>query len=154
MKTPPLKLIFLLLVLFAVAVCSCSHCPKSFSESESILKERQEYVLAHPDGIYNDHIIEGEIVKGMGPTDVLVSWGLPNKRQYSNNGSYVFWTFYTVEEQTGEITQYELVFKEQKLFHWKVFLGPPDGGYTSRDPNLPISLGQIEKESQPNVLRK
>jgi hypothetical protein len=154
MKAPPLKMIFLLLVLFVVVVCSCAHNPKTFSKSDSFLKDREEYVQAHPDGIYNKHIIEGEIVKGMSPTDVLVSWGLPNKRQHSENDTYVFWTYYTVEEPTGEITQYELIFRQQALFHWKVLLGPPDGGFTSRDPNLPVTLGQTEKESKISVLRK
>ena len=154
MKTPPLRLIFLLLAVLAVVLVSCSHNPKKFSESETILKDRQDYVQTHPEGLFNNHILTGEIVKGMNPTEVLASWGRPNQREQSENGSYVFWTYYTSEEQTGEITQYELMFRELKLFGWKVIMGPPDGGYLARDPNLPVNLGQIEKSSESNVLRK
>ena len=154
MKAPHLTLICLLLIVCAGVVCSCAHNPKSYSESETILEDRNEYVQDHPDGMYNSHILNGEIVKGMTPTEVLVSWGVPNRRQYSDNGSYVFWTYFELDKQTGEIAQYELIFRQQELFRWKVLLGPPDGGYQTRDPNLPVTLGQIEKESQSNVLKK
>ena len=48
MKAPPLRLILLLLFVLVVLVCSCSHNPKSFKESETIMRDRQEYVLANP----------------------------------------------------------------------------------------------------------
>jgi hypothetical protein len=154
MKAPPLTLICLLLVSWAIVAGSCAHNPKSTSESRNIIQERSEYVLAHPDGEYNSYILNGEIVKGMGPTEVLVSWGIPNRRQYSDNDTYIFWTYFEANKQSGEITQYVLVFKQQELYRWKIILGPPDGGFNTRDPNLPVTLGQIEKENTSNVLRK
>ncbi|MBI4720704.1 MAG: hypothetical protein HY770_05710 [Chitinivibrionia bacterium] len=65
--------------LFAT-ITSCSHCPRSGKDSEAIQQIRLEYIRSNPEGQYNDHVLKGEVIKGMGFMGVLASWGLPNVR--------------------------------------------------------------------------
>ncbi len=154
MRTPPLKLIVPLLLLLIFLFGSCAHNPKTFKETESIMQGRQDYVQLHPDGMYNEHILKGEVVKGMNLMEVLASWGLPNARRRSEGGSREYWTYYTQEEQSGDIREYELVFKEQSLVRWKITLSVAEGGYHPEKQKYPIELGDKGKIKSGEVLKK
>ncbi|NIM19438.1 MAG: hypothetical protein GTO51_03550 [Candidatus Latescibacteria bacterium] len=153
MKTPPLKLILPLLFL-GLVMYACSHCPKSYKETDTIIRSRQEYIRAHPEGPFNNHILNGEVVKGMGLMEVLASWGLPNSRNCSESGAQEFWTYYATGEQTGDIREYVLIFKDQTLSRWKVTLSVAEGGYREQDPSKPVTLGKGEKDAGSDVLKK
>jgi hypothetical protein len=146
--------IFPVLLLLLAVLVSCSHHPKTLAGSESILQGRQDYVSAHPDGIYNDHIVNGEVVKGMNLMEVLASWGLPNSRHHSESGAQEFWFFVSQEKESGMIRRYELVFEDQLLSDWKVILDSPAGGYHPRKSSDHVTLGDGEQSSKSTVLKK
>jgi hypothetical protein len=146
--------IFPALLLFAALLASCSHHPKTLDGSESILKGRQDYVNAHPQGTYNDHILSGEVVKGMNLMEVLASWGLPNSRRHSESGSYEYWFFISQDRESGMVRRYELVFQDQMLHDWNVVLDNKAGGYQSQDVSEHITLGDGEQSAKSTVLKK
>ncbi len=154
MKTPPLMVIFPVLLLLVAVLASCSHHPKTLDGSESIMKGRQDYVTAHPDGLYNSHIMNGEVVKGMNLMEVLASWGLPNSRRHSESGSHEYWFFVSQDKESGMIRRYELIFQDQLLHDWNVALGNTAGGYRSRDATDRVTLGDSEQSAKSTVLKK
>lgn len=154
MKTPPLMVIFPVLLLLAAVFVSCSHHPQTLDGSESILKGRQDYVSAHPDGSYNHHILNGEVVKGMNLMEVLASWGLPNSRRHSETGSQEFWYFVSKDKEAGMIRRYELVFHDQLLNDWNVIMSNTAGGYRSGSTADHVTLGDGEQSAKGAVLKK
>jgi hypothetical protein len=146
--------IFPVLLLLAVVLVSCSHHPKTFAGGESILKGRQDYVSAHPDGVYNDHILNGEVVKGMNLMEVLASWGLPNSRRHSESGSLEYWFFISQDKEMGMVRRYELVFQDQLLHDWDVVMSSTAGGYQSKESSDHITLGDGEQSTKSTVLKK
>jgi len=110
----------LLLVLAATVAVSCSQLPRSNKTPEEMASIRAEYLQNNPDGKYNDYILEGRVVKGMGTLEVLASWGLPNVRRNWNPDNAEYWTFYARDEHTGQVVSYDLVFENKKLTRWVV----------------------------------
>ena len=154
MKTPPLMVIFPVLLLLAAVLVSCSHHPRTLDGSDSILEGRQDYVSAHPEGLYNHHILNGEVVKGMSLMEVLASWGLPNSRRHSETGSQEYWFFVSQDKDAGMIRRYELVFQDQLLHNWNVILSNSAGGYMSENAEDHITLGNDEQSTKSTVLKK
>jgi hypothetical protein len=131
-----------LLILFAL-VASCAHSPRSHKDSEAIKQIRLEYIRSNPDGEYNLHIQNGEVVKGMGFMGVLASWGLPNVRRISESSMYEYWTYYTEDKAAGMWTIYELMFKDQMLVSWIVDKNNAgEGGLRPDYYKMPVSIGQ------------
>lgn len=110
-----------LLLVFAVVVAvSCSQLPRSTKSPEEMASLRSEYLQNHPDGKYNQHILEGRVVKGMNTLEVLASWGLPNLRRGWKHDNSEYWTYYAKDEHTKQLLSYELVFEEMILSRWVV----------------------------------
>jgi hypothetical protein len=129
-------------VLFAM-MTSCAHTPRSFKDSEAIKQIRLDYIKSNPEGQYNEHVLKGEVVKGMGFMSVLASWGLPNVRRVSEGNIYEYWTYYTEDRAAGMWTIYELQFKDQLLASWiidKNIMG--EGGIRPDYIKPPVSIGQ------------
>lgn len=139
-----LSRIAILMVLFAL-VASCAHSPRSYKNSEAIKQIRLDYIRSNPDGQYNEHIRNGEVVKGMGFMGVLASWGLPNVRRVSEGGMYEYWTYFTEDKAAGMWTMYELMFKDEMLASWAVDKNiTGQGGIRPDFFKMPVSVGQGE----------
>ncbi|UCG51264.1 MAG: hypothetical protein JSW58_13870 [Candidatus Latescibacterota bacterium] len=137
-----------LLVLAMMVAVSCSQLPRSTKSPEEMANLRSEYLQNHPDGTYNQHIMEGRVVKGMNTLEVLASWGLPNLRRSWKHDNSEYWTYYAKDEHTQRLVSYELVFEERVLHRWVVNTGvspalgtaPVDPG-TSRTITETLRLG-------------
>jgi hypothetical protein len=92
---------------------------------------REDYVKLHPDGTYNNCIINGEIVKGMGVYDVVASWGLPNVYAVSQVEPKEQWIYYIRDKDTWMVFAYTLTFENDTLQVWHI------------DQKRPIGLGII-----------
>lgn len=139
------------MVLFAL-VTSCAHSPRSHKDSEAIKQIRLEYVRSNPDSEFNPHIVNGEVVKGMGFMGVLASWGLPNVRRISESSVYEYWTYFTEDKAAGMWIMYELKFKDQMLVSWivdKNIVG--QGGISPDYYKMPISAGQGPVQGASNL---
>lgn len=134
--------IAIMILLFAL-VTSCAHSPRSYKDSEAIKQIRLEYIRSNPDGQHNNHIMKGEVVKGMGFMGVLASWGLPNVRRISESSLYEYWTYFTEDEAAGMWTMYELMFKDQMLVSWVIDKNiAGQGGIRPDYYKMPVSVGQ------------
>jgi hypothetical protein len=143
--------IAIVLLLFAF-VASCAHSPRSYKDSEAIKQIRLEYIRSNPEGQYNDYILKGEVVKGMGFMGVLASWGLPNVRQISEGSLHEYWTYVTEDKAAGMWTMYELMFKDQTLVSWVVdknIVG--EGGIRPDYYKMPVSIGQSTIQGSGNA---
>lgn len=109
-----------LLVLVSVISVSCSRLPQSVRSNEELASIRAEYLQNHPDGKYNDHILEGRVVKGMNSLEVLASWGVPNVRRGWEHDKTEYWTYYAKDEHTEQLLSYELIFDDKVLSRWVI----------------------------------
>jgi len=99
---------------------ACSHTPRAINDDNSILQMRQDYLLAHPGGEYNEYITRGEVVRGMNCLEVSASWGIPETRRMSKDQTLEYWTFYEKDEMSGDWMRYTFVFEEGALSNWQL----------------------------------
>lgn len=109
-----------LFVLAGILVASCSHAPRLATVPAGRQDLRAEFLRNNPDGKFNRHIKNGEIVRGMGVVEVLASWGLPNMRRLGGADLAEYWTYYSRDPHTSTFTVYDLVFQQRVLFRWVV----------------------------------
>ncbi len=121
----------LLLVVMAPACTKTLRSPVQVDASHLELRDR--YVSAFPDDAYLPQIIEQDIVIGMNPTQVFLSWGKPFHR-FKDGGAqkwiYEFSDEGLLENQPKTVTH--LFFEQDELVRWK-----HDHGYVyfhSEDP--------------------
>jgi hypothetical protein len=81
---------------------------------------RQDYLLANPDGVYNEYITRGEVVRGMNYLEVSASWGIPETRRMSKDQKLEYWTFYEKDDLSGDWTRYTFVFEKGALSDWQM----------------------------------
>jgi hypothetical protein len=114
-----------------------------------------DYIRTYPDGQYNGHIVKGEVVKGMNLMEVLASWGLPNTRKSSESGAYEYWTYYSVDQESGDVRRYKLIFKEQIVVDWQVAYDiAGDGGFYTENIRRPSGLDKNAPASGVEKLKK
>jgi hypothetical protein len=99
---------------------ACAHNPRAINDDNSILQMRQEYLLAHPGGPYNEYITKGEVVRGMNYLEVSASWGIPETRRISRDRKMEHWTFYDKDDVSGDWTRYMFVFEQGTLSDWQM----------------------------------
>jgi hypothetical protein len=105
-------------LLFLLVFLACSHTPKALNDSVSVLQTREDYLLSHPDGKYNQYIERGEVVRGMNYVQVSAAWGIPETRSQSKDKKFEYWTFVGHDDLSGDWTRYTFVFQKGVLTDW------------------------------------
>jgi hypothetical protein len=80
---------------------------------------REEFFKTHPDGVHNEYIANGEVVRGMDYLEVLASWGNPIKRE-KPSPSVEYWLYLEEDEDSKDWVQYKLVFRRSVLDDWEL----------------------------------
>jgi hypothetical protein len=98
--------------------CSC----KSATERADLIaaEAREEYVRIHPDGTFNDLILEGEITHGMSAREVMAAWGLPNVYAVSRSSPAEHWIYFVRDRDALSMLIYTLTFEDDTLRVWDV----------------------------------
>lgn len=109
--------------------CSCTHNPRMVSgtENDYLLRLRAEYFASNPDGVYNDFIRRGEVVKGMDLLEVLAAWGHPKTRE-KRSPSTEQWFYLSVDEQSKDWFEYTFIFRDGILSDWELTRNLAAGG--------------------------
>jgi len=81
---------------------------------------REEYVKLHPEGVHNDCIRNGEIVRGMSAHEVIASWGLPDVYIMTKTTPAEQWIFYIKDRDSLSMLIYTLGFADDTLRAWDV----------------------------------
>jgi hypothetical protein len=89
------------------------------NETDYIRMLREEFFKTHPEGKYNEHIANGEVVRGMDFLEVLASWGNPNKREKPSD-AVEYWTYLEEDEDSQDWVQYKFLFRKNVLDDWEV----------------------------------
>lgn len=118
----------------AACLAGCAGTPPSRTETAAIRDLRNDYFRTFPEGPNNDHIRRGEVVKGMNLFEVLASWGIPDARVVSNEGSKERWLYVLLDDLSLDWICYEYEFAGNALIDWSttrnvangLSLGTPD----------------------------
>jgi len=119
--------ISLLVVLTLLPACSSQLKMINDTESSYLLELRAEYLEAHPDGEYNEHVRRGEVVKGMDFLAVLASWGHPEKRAKRTDYSET-WVYREEDELSKDWIEYSFRFNRSVLAEWEINRHNSQGG--------------------------
>ena len=119
MYRTPLKVLWLPILVLVAIGCSSQLQMVKQDETGYLLKLRQEYFAAHPDGEFNEHIRNGEVVKGMDYLAVLVSWGHPDRRAIQTDVTER-WTYKELDEDSKDWIEYEFTFRNDLLTDWSL----------------------------------
>ena len=114
-----LMLIFCAVALFITSYgCSCV----STVERANLISAdiRENYVKRHPGGIYNDCIVNGEIMRGMSVDEVIASWGFPNVYFVTKTAPAEQWIYYIKDSNSLSMLIYTLSFADDTLQLWDV----------------------------------
>jgi hypothetical protein len=115
------------LLLAAASLSACAVSPPSRTETPSIRQIREEYFRAFPDGRYNDHIVRGEVVKGMSLFEVMASWGIPDARAVKADSNDERWVYVLVDDRSLDWVRYDFVFHANELMEWERTLNVASG---------------------------
>ncbi len=114
-----LPLLFAVPLLFLVNGCSCS----SQIEREEFTSRdsREVYVEGHPGSVYQENILNGEIVRGMSVNEVVASWGMPNVYLASRDGGEERLVYYVQQKGMNSVLVYMLDFDENDILkNWDI----------------------------------
>jgi hypothetical protein len=92
---------------------------------------RAEYLAAHPDSPYLEHVNRGEIVKGMDVYSVIASWGRPGHRAPEGD-TIERWLYVDEDEASGQRFGYALEFRGGTLNRWHTYR--PSTGLKTGEP--------------------
>jgi len=99
---------------------SCAYSPRVLDEDAAVLSIRTDYLKSNPDGIYNDYIRRGEVVKGMTYVEVLASWGFPASRLRVPERNLEYWRYVARDDVSLDWAQYTFVFEGPSLIEWQM----------------------------------
>jgi hypothetical protein len=122
----------LCLTVLVAMLAACSQNPQ-MTVPEERDQLHHEYLATHPNGKYNKEIMKGEVARGMSNLEVLASWGLPSVRRMSESGDREQWMYIRLDEHSGRVIGYTLMFQDQTLSKWMY------------DPNL-VAMGILTPE--------
>jgi hypothetical protein len=116
-------------VLFVTVFVACTQTPRMQEEKETdyIRMLREEFFKSHPDGQYNDHIAQGEVVLGMDFLEVLASWGNPGKREKPTE-NVEYWMYLDEDEDSKDWVRYKFIFRKNILEDWELTRHVAAGG--------------------------
>lgn len=114
--------IFTVVAVLAAALTGCSYTPRTLNETASVIEIRNDFLVANPDGVYNDFIRRGEVTRGMNYSEVLASWGAPDARVRTNDnkGELEAWSYTAVDDINGDWIQFTFRFEEKLLADWDI----------------------------------
>jgi hypothetical protein len=81
---------------------------------------RADYIESHPDGKFNENIVNGEIKRGMFSEEVIASWGFPNVLLVDKDTENQYWVYYTKGSDSGSVMIYTLNFDKSNLADWDI----------------------------------
>ena len=132
----------ILLVGLAIAMtASCAHVPRMSIEDQETTNLRATYLRDHPNGPHNDRIIKGEVARGMDVTEVLASWGVPERRIGKRSNKEEYWIYTARDEYSQNYVVYELVFVDRTLSRWIFDRGNTGSGVFRATDGLGPGLG-------------
>jgi hypothetical protein len=114
----------LILILSALAVlvtwygCSCTSSVERANLTTT--DSREEFVMTHPEGVHNDCIKNGEIVRGMCTSEVIASWGPPHVYVLTRTSPTEQWVYYVKDRNSLALLVYTLGFADDTLRVWEV----------------------------------
>ena len=117
-RTPPHVLPVIGMLSLLLIGCS-SQLPSMDTSQSYVLELRAEYLAAHPDGEFNEHVENGEVVKGMDYLAVLASWGHPARRSKRSDVTED-WVYREVDEETDTWMEFKFTFKRSILNDWEI----------------------------------
>jgi len=106
---------------------------------------REGYVKSHPGDTHTDHILNGEITRGMSVYEVIASWGMPNVYVVSRSKPGEQWIYYLRDRDSLSLLIYTLNFEEDTLKVWDIDQERPTGQSIVSTVELP--RGTPEKET-------
>jgi len=108
------------MILLPLLLIGCSsQLPRVETTQSYLLELRAEYLAANPDGEFNEHVEQGEVVKGMDYLAVLASWGLPARRATRSDVTED-WVYREVDETTQAWVEYTFTFRHSVLDDWEI----------------------------------
>jgi hypothetical protein len=133
--------------LFIAAALACSQNPRrsETDESDYIRMLRDEFFKTNPNGVYNEYIARGEVVRGMDFLEVLASWGNPTKRE-KPSPNMEYWVYLDEDEDSKDWVQYTFLFKKSVLEDWQLDRQGPQGILGETD-SSPSSTSVLSKGS-------
>ena len=117
-RTPPFVLPVAVLLPLLLIGCS-SPLPRVETSPSYLLELRAEYLAMNPDGEFNVHVEQGEVVKGMDYLAVLASWGYPTRRERRGE-TREDWVYREVDETTQAWIEYTFIFRHNVLGGWDI----------------------------------
>ena len=112
------QLALCLWIVGSAALTSCAPAPPTRTATPAIHELRDDYFRTFPEGPNNDHIRRGEVVKGMNLFEVLASWGIPDARVVSDEGSKERWIYVLLDDLSMDWVCYEYEFAANALIEW------------------------------------
>lgn len=129
-STPRLLRALPFLLIAFVFACSQNPRKSQDGETEYIRMLRDEFFKTHPNGVYNEYIARGEVVRGMDFLEVLASWGNPIKRE-KPTPNVEYWLYLEEDADSKDWVQYKFVFKKSVLDDWEVARHGSEGAVTT-----------------------
>jgi hypothetical protein len=105
------------LLLLLTAGCASSSLQLLHEPPPYVSDLRSEYFTSNPDSPYRAQVTRGTVVTGMGPFEVLASWGHPETR-VRNSTDQEKWTYLDVDTDSGDVLVYDLMFQNNVLTRW------------------------------------
>ena len=105
-------------IVASASLTGCATTPPSRTETPAIRDLRDDYFRTFPEGPNNDHIMRGEIVKGMSLFEVLASWGIPDARVVAAEGNRESWFYVLLDDLSLDWICYEYEFNGNSLVEW------------------------------------
>jgi hypothetical protein len=117
-RIPARQLALCLWIIGSAALTSCATAPPTRTATPAIHDLRDDYFRTFPEGPNNEHIRRGEVVKGMNLFEVLASWGVPDGRVVSSDGSEERWIYVLLDDLSMDWICYEYEFTANALIDW------------------------------------
>jgi hypothetical protein len=106
-------------VMLAASIgCSCVSTVERVNRTP--VAAREDYVKLHPECVFSETIVNGEIVRGMSSHEVLASWGLPNVYIVVRTSPTEQWIYYLKDRDSLTMLIYTLTFADDTLQIWDI----------------------------------
>jgi hypothetical protein len=114
------------LTIMATLALGCATAPPARTETSAIHELRADYRKEFPDSPRNQHVLRGEVVRGMTLYEVLASWGVPDRRIVSDAGKER-WVYVLMDDLSMDWVVYEYNFHDNTLVDWTTTRGAANG---------------------------